>query len=563
MQISGATRRNWDRLSVTNTGDRLTKRANKTNSKKRIVPYEYITDTANLPAVLQIADVIISNGYDVSSAMFSVLLNRFDALGISEHRNVKAFIRSYSNLSVICGIMSMKLPDNECDFPGLIYQSLYIEGDKNKRGLYYTPPDVAAGLSAGLDFSCGQTILDPCCGSGSFLLGTTAKDPLQLYGADSDPIAVMICKANLIMRFKDYDFDPQIYHMDFINDNNHGLKSMRFNYVSTNPPWGAVTNKSGETFEMFLNGSLKMLSDGGVLNVLLPQSVLNVKAHRVIRHHILENYSLAGIKMFPAMFSGVTTQVCALKVVNSRDINTVVIEEDGREYTACTDIYMKSRNRVYMRVDEDDTAILDILESHGKHSISNSRWALGIVTGNNAALLFDAPTDGTEPIYTGKEVSPYKLLPPEKHIVYNRDTFQQAAGDEMYRADEKLVYKFISKRPVFAYDNTGALLLNSANMLIPKIPGMSIKTVMLFLNSELFAFAYIKKFGEPKILQGNLCDMPFPEISGEDDTSFRTIADRIIRGDISAADDANAAAYAYYGLTVRQIEHVKKELKRL
>ena len=43
-----------------------------------------------------------------------------------------------------------------------------------------------------LDFSNGQTFLDPCCGSGAFLLTIDNVKPSQLFGIDIDPIAVFI-----------------------------------------------------------------------------------------------------------------------------------------------------------------------------------------------------------------------------------------------------------------------------------------------------------------------------------------------------------------------------------
>lgn len=44
---------------------------------------------------------------------------------------------------------------------------------------------------------------------------------------------------------------------------------------------------------------------------------------------------------------------------------------------------------------------------------------------------------------------------------------------------------------MFAYDDTSSLFLNSANILIPNIPGMSTKTVLAFLNSSLYRLTVI------------------------------------------------------------------------
>lgn len=48
--------------------------------------------------------------------------------------------------------------------------------------------------------------------------------------------------------------------------------------------------------------------------------------------------------------------------------------------------------------------------------LSRSEWALGIVTGNNKNKVFSDYKKGLEPVYTGKEVLPYKLGEPNKFI---------------------------------------------------------------------------------------------------------------------------------------------------
>lgn len=165
----------------------------------------------------------------------------------------------------------------------------------------------------------------------------------------------------------------------------------------------------------------------------------------------------------------------------------------------------------------EDIKILEKVKSLGKYNLGQSDWALGVVTGDNKNKLKKNYSVGYEKIYTGKEILPYRLKTPTNYILYDRKQLQQVAKDEYYRAKEKLVYKFISNKLVFAYDDSGSLFLNSANILIPNIPNMSVKTVLAFLNSELYQYMYIVLFSEIKVLKGNLIELPFPQISSEMD----------------------------------------------
>ena len=141
----------------------------------------------------------------------------------------------------------------------------------------------------------------------------------------------------------------------------------------------------------------------------------------------------------------------------------------------------------------------------------NAEWALGIVTGDNRKFIRNIKIDDTwEPIYRGKDVRPYFLREPSCYICYDPDRFQQSAPLEKYREKEKLVYRFIAKRLIFACDTSGSLTLNSANLVIPRVPGYAMKIIMALFNSTLYQFIYQKRFFSLKVLRSHLEELPIP-----------------------------------------------------
>ncbi len=62
-------------------------------------------------------------------------------------------------------------------------------------GRYYTPADLVARALDGV--SVGGRVLDPACGGGRFLLGALARGAEVVCGADTDPLAVAVCRAAL------------------------------------------------------------------------------------------------------------------------------------------------------------------------------------------------------------------------------------------------------------------------------------------------------------------------------------------------------------------------------
>jgi hypothetical protein len=151
-------------------------------------------------------------------------------------------------------------------------------------------------------------------------------------------------------------------------------------------------------------------------------------------------------------------------------------------------------------------------------------------------------------------------LPCKNYIEYKRENFQQVAPDRIYRSKEKLVYKFISKNLTFAYDNKQSLFLNSANILIPEIEGMSTKTCMAFLNSDLFKYIYMKKFGEIKILKGKLMQLPFPVIDNNENLEIEKMVDEVLNGNDEYKEIINNKIYEIFDITPKEITYIKNQI---
>ena len=90
--------------------------------------------------------------------------------------------------------------------------------------------------------------------------------------------------------------------------------------------------------------------------------------------------------------------------------------------------------------------------------------------------------------------------------------------------------------------------------MIPDVEDMSVKTVLAFLNSELFNFLYVKRFNDLKILKGNLSALPFPKITPEQDTQYTALVDRALRGDKEAPKEIDSLINSLYQLDTEEIE---------
>lgn len=576
--ISEATKNNWQRLNVEKTDfvARLSKRANKRFSNKNIIPVEYFTNKDNLEILNLILSYVRESNCSIRNTVYSLALNYLQSFGLVNISSELNFSCKNKYLSEILKtfsafpeeyLLKIDYPKDERDFLGIVYQSLLKEGSKNKQGSYYTPADILKILKDKILDS--SVFLDPCCGTGSFLLLASEKihNPENIYGSDIDEIACFISKINLIVKFRNIEFSPNIYNVDFIEDKTV-FKSKTFDIIATNPPWGAVLKDkyredysvitSGESFSYFILKSFNLLKDSGECAFLLPKSILNVGVHKDIRKFILDNYQIKAIHLLGKAFSGVLTDVTFLDLSKRKDKFPITIYRGSEIKHITSDLYKKNEKFVFSILDDVDAKILDKLYSKDYETLEDSLWALGIVTGNNKKFISNTFNAGQEIIYTGKDISKYFLKDSTNFVKYDRENFQQIALDKFYRAKEKLVYKFISKNLVFAYDNSGSLILNSANLLIPKMKTYSIKTVLALLNSELFQYIYSTKFNELKVLKSNLLQLPFPildksqknEIDGFVEDYLETKSEEILR----KIDDC---VYKLFDLSKEEIKYIK------
>lgn len=566
LQVSAATRNNWKRLSSATDG-RLRSRANKLCSDRLVAAETYIR-SASLAAFL---NTLYERNERLGDMMFTLALQLLDTCAPHSPNTIR-FRQEYGDQHQ--AVASLRAPDGMLngvqDGLGYLYQSLTKEGERNARGQYYTNARIVEDMLRGLDFSRGQRLLDPCCGSGAFLLGAPVESPDQLFGIDIDPVAVMIAKANIIAKFPQASRYPNIYCQDFLDDSlfqTNLLPDNQFDYVCTNPPWGTTRDRrklqpsvvrSNERSSLFVVKGCRKLRADGTLTFLLPTSILKVATHEDVRSYFLHKTCIAKIKIYQERFNGVFTDFFSIQLTKGEapSVQTYEVEDSDGIRMCSTDVPASTSPWLISMASPKDEAIIAQVEAKRHDDLSHSLWGLGIVTGDNRHKLSDTPADDLEPIFTGKEIRPYTLDAPRRYVRYRRDTFQQCARDEMYRAPEKLVYRFIANRPVFAYDDGQHLMLNSANILIPQVSTLSAKVVMAFLNSELFSFVYRKRFHDVKVLKGNLQRLPLPQLSADSHEQLEQLVTRIIGGDRQAIGEIDRFIYHFYQIDADTVAYI-------
>ncbi|MDR0337115.1 MAG: N-6 DNA methylase [Planctomycetaceae bacterium] len=573
--ISDATLRNWRRLGISEKehGKKLRSRANKRQSQRKFKPDEYSDNETVLREIDIYIDYVAKNNISMPVALYLAASN------IVELKNNPIFQREMESWHQEIGnipkqhldwFLKHKLNIANGDILGLFYQTLLTEGQKAVAGSYYTPSSIVREIVKEY-LTVQSKVLDPACGTGQFLLeaANIVADPNLLYGIDLDPLAVRLCRLNIMCKFPNKIFEPKIYCADTLSDfhkstlleiHNTEVPTNYFDLVMTNPPWGGHLNPqrkaalskqfpqiiSGETFSYFLIQASRFAKEGKYVSFLLPEAILNIKVHEDIRQFLCSTTQILNVTNLGRVFSGVFTPVIRLDYCNKPPKQ----KQNAKQIFA---VHQTSNDR----------CLLEKIDSFPQTTLKNrAQFALGIVTGNNEKHLLTSPESGSEPIFRGKDVEPFVLNQNKEYLIFAPEQFQQVAKENFYRVEEKLIYRFICKDIVFAYDDQKRLTLNSANILIPEIPNYPIKALVAVLNSDAIRFVYRKRFNTIKVLRGNLEDLPLPVLSDCEKNELITLADNFIQTrSVDLITNINQIIFRHYNLNDDEIKYITEFLK--
>jgi predicted RNA methylase len=523
---------------------------------------------------------------------YNILL---DSLIINKSASLE-FINTYPLLFNINYIFV----ENE-DLLGYLYLSVSNISDRKKSGIYYTPCRVVNKLIMNLAESgmIDENIryLDPCCGTGNFILNLPDIIPWQkIWATDLDKNAIYLCRINMLLKFPSMPLNEllgRIRCADYLMNDFRNINAIDADgplVILGNPPWGVnyslneklqlsrmfecASPMNVESFALFIEKSIRLMRTGDYLSFVIPETLLRVYSHLPIRRLLNEMCSIKGCMVLGEQFSNVNCPSIIFTVQREPlNENTSKLRCSGAViYPGISKSFTIRNNRPFdnefdILLDETQYRLLNKLMSTDNCTTlaGNADWALGIVTGNNNKFLEKEKNKNNEIILKGLNINKFKINYKNiNYIKYNRELFQQKAPDELYRAPEKLFYKFINKNLIFAYDNKKTLSLNSANILIPKFNNLNIKYILAVLNSDIANFIYHKKFKAVKVLRSQLEVIPIKIINADEQQYFINMADKIINNNLSDKEinniilQINERLNSLYDLSEDEIEILKQ-----
>lgn len=410
------------------------------------------------------------------------------------------------------------------------YEAMLSESYKNKEGVFYTPMTVIDDMLRDVEIGPATLFLDPCCGTGNFLVKAVEKgvNPEHLYGFDTDPNAVLIARKR-IKSLTGYD-TPNIVCGDFFQESSK--LNVRFDLVFTNPPWGKKLPKeertklvkqyqagySTDTCSLFLFSILSVLSPNGIAGLLMPESFFNIAVYEDARKAVLQR-TILKIKDYGKPFKNMYS-ACSIVVQNKAfdEAGTVACINGGDVFERTQKSFFTMPKHIlnYWTTGPEMAFIEQLMRQPYITLKGHASWGLGIVTGNNATRCKRSRRGGLKAVYRGKDILPGRLSPAKLYInPKDFPRYQQMASMEMLHAPVKLIYRFISSDLVFYCDTRQRYILNSANMLVldDTFP-LSANQLTGLMNSPLTNWLFRQLFHTHKVLRGDLEVLPiFTDLS--------------------------------------------------
>ncbi len=413
---------------------------------------------------------------------------------------------------------------------GIEYENSLSDSFRNKEGIYYTPSWVIIDMFRNIAIDSNTKFLDPCCGSGNFIIEAikSGVSPENAYGFDVDENAVFITKQRIK---EEFGFETQNIQVgDFLNV---ALKLKKentvFDLIFTNPPWGkkiqktdkekfAILHNCGnsiDTTSLFMGASFSILKKGGFLGFLIQEAFFNISTFEDIRNKVILKQVLRLVDYGKA-FKGLVTKAQSIIIANSEPNLDTVVEchfNNTTYFRPLKSFKSNPKNIFNFWTNEDEANIIDRLYSYNHITLQGkAKWALGIVTGNNDKHCRETKeNDNYIPIYKGSDITKHGLKEASLFILNDFSKLQQVAPIEIYRANQKIIYKFISSDLCFFCDNQQRFVLNSANILIPKNITITPQQLTDILNSEILNWLFKKLFSTHKVLRGDLELLPIHE----------------------------------------------------
>jgi len=374
----------------------------------------YKTLETFIPSLTKLKKVEAENGREFSIKLqeyFHTVVSKVDYEPIFRRSDIFDEIQLPTRLVPVLNdfieeLDTYNLASIQSDVLGRVYEELIPADERHQLGQYYTPPPIVELIAEMCVRSPNDMVLDPGCGSGSFLVKAYYKlnelkkkeNPLasdatlhkqllgQIYGIDINQFPASLSGINLAVRNLKVRSDTiSILVSDFfkINPSMPLFPKNGFDVVMTNPPYtrqeemeykqqirdAALAYSDGSKIQMdaragiyayFFTHSAKFLKNGGRMGYITSNTWLDVGFGEALKKFFLDHFKILAILEFDAAVFGKALVNTCVSVLEKHEGNG---NQDARSNNLVRFVRLKKR----ISIDKVINNIETVTQAHDDH----------------------------------------------------------------------------------------------------------------------------------------------------------------------------------------------------
>jgi adenine-specific DNA-methyltransferase len=295
------------------------------------------------------------------------------------------------------------------------------------------------------------------------------------------------------------------------------------------------------TFIFFTHIGVELLKQKGVITYIIPNTILTQDYYKETRKYLLEKTTLTQIVSYNELpFENAVVEnitFFALKTVkpdysikhfiDNLSIIEFDTEKSKKEFCKSeTFSFNFKSNEITEKICQNTTPL---------GNLCNINQAIALKGDKSLSLRESNPKGKFFKLLDGRNINKYQVQWAGVYLDYNLDRIHSGKSKEVFTSKEKLLFRRVSSKLIFAYDNEQYFALNTivaVNLISNQ--DFQLKYLLGILNSSLMDYYYVNKHKSTKTLFSEIQarsvgELPIKKAKSEYQKSVSTMADYILQ----------------------------------
>ncbi|MCO5224151.1 MAG: N-6 DNA methylase [Thermomicrobiales bacterium] len=276
------------------------------------------------------------------------------------------------------------------------------------------------------------------------------------------------------------------------------------------------------TFIFFIHLLCEILSGAGRGGFIVPNTLLTQQYYRDTRSLLIGRFGIQQIISYPNMpFEGAVVENVSMILDRHPGTSIELRSQEGSwvEIDAILPVWRVSPPNFGLSYSSDP--VIDSIDSKFPHTLSeivNINQAIAL-KGDKSKSVTKEEAQGDYRLLDGRHMNRYSVQWGGDFLIYDKGRIHSGGRKDVFLADEKLMFRRVSSRLVFAYDADQYFALNTIVVVTAK-PNYPVPLLALLpiLNSRLLNYHYVRKYKSTKkvfseIQARTVGELPIPNIA--------------------------------------------------